>query len=711
MNTKLNIYLLLFLLSLPAAYSQKDTNKTAVGGFVHYSIYFHSADFVELHGVPNCCPSFGNTTGNGFSLGAFYELPIAGEIVLNLRGNLSFINANFTANEHSTVKIGNSPVDAIINHELNAGVTQISIEPLAKYSIIKNFNLIAGISFGIGITGSYDQKEILAEPSHGTFENGLRTRNIRSSSISGISFFVPSYVIGASYDLPLNKEGNIKLSPEVLFNLGISNLISDVDWKTNALRLGVSVKYDLYSPPVIIPVEYRDNYNIDTVTRQSDDVSTAFVSQGIQESRLDTIVTEEKKIIIKNISRIDTLFKPIVYSINPEITAVPTDGTRDYPDTSLIVEEMAILSFVPVLNYIFFDDNSSAIHKRYKLLKPDEAERFFSESISQSGTLEVYYNVLNIIGRRLRDYPGANLKITGCNSNTGSEKGNKTLSKSRAEAVADYLINNWIINPSRIKIETNNLPDNASSIESPEGIEENRRVELSCDNPEVLMPIISSDTVRAVFPGIIKFSCRAGMADKISEWAINASVNGNVVKEIIGKGKLPDSVNWNINSEKNTIPESDGDIVYFLEVKDSKGISYRSRMGVIPQQRFFLRKHLGSKVIDKKVENFSLILFEFDTKRTNATNRRILDFIKSRLDKDSKVIIEGYTDNLGSEEYNKKLSEDRARSVSKYIDIKDATVKGFGNTSPFYDNKLPEGRFYNRTVIIIVETPIVKGDE
>ena len=32
--------------------------------------------------------------------------------------------------------------------------------------------------------------------------------------------------------------------------------------------------------------------------------------------------------------------------------------------------------------------------------------------------------------------------------------------------------------------------------------------------------------------------------------------------------------------------------------------------------------------------------------------------------------------------------------------------KGYGKTEPLYPNELPEGRYYNRTVQVFIETPI-----
>jgi outer membrane protein OmpA-like peptidoglycan-associated protein len=66
-----------------------------------------------------------------------------------------------------------------------------------------------------------------------------------------------------------------------------------------------------------------------------------------------------------------------------------------------------------------------------------------------------------------------------------------------------------------------------------------------------------------------------------------------------------------------------------------------------------------------------------------------------------KVQVSGHTDNVGSPSDNLKLSNNRAKAVvdylvSKGIDIKRLTWKGYGETKPVADNKTEEGRALNR---------------
>ncbi len=74
-----------------------------------------------------------------------------------------------------------------------------------------------------------------------------------------------------------------------------------------------------------------------------------------------------------------------------------------------------------------------------------------------------------------------------------------------------------------------------------------------------------------------------------------------------------------------------------------------------------------------------------------------------------KVQIAGYTDSVGSDEYNKQLSQRRAESVRNYliqngIAANRITAHGYGKESPIADNGTDDGRAENRRVEFVVLT-------
>jgi len=106
------------------------------------------------------------------------------------------------------------------------------------------------------------------------------------------------------------------------------------------------------------------------------------------------------------------------------------------------------------------------------------------------------------------------------------------------------------------------------------------------------------------------------------------------------------------------------------------------------------------------------ILFEFNKSKTIALYEKYLrEVVTPKIPKNAVVIIHGHTDIIGEESYNLNLSTDRANEVKGILenalsnsgrkDVK-FQVHGFGEDESMaaFENKLPEERFYNRTVII-----------
>jgi outer membrane protein OmpA-like peptidoglycan-associated protein len=77
-----------------------------------------------------------------------------------------------------------------------------------------------------------------------------------------------------------------------------------------------------------------------------------------------------------------------------------------------------------------------------------------------------------------------------------------------------------------------------------------------------------------------------------------------------------------------------------------------------------------------------------------------------------KVEVEGHTDSVGGEEYNQKLSENRAQAVLDYlvqqgVDRSSIAARGLGETSPVAANDTPAGRLQNRRVELVVSGDVI----
>ncbi len=113
-----------------------------------------------------------------------------------------------------------------------------------------------------------------------------------------------------------------------------------------------------------------------------------------------------------------------------------------------------------------------------------------------------------------------------------------------------------------------------------------------------------------------------------------------------------------------------------------------------------------------KVENVVTVYFDFDKSMLKDRGIEQLDSIYAVLSNDSVATIQisGYTDGLGSEEYNKKLSDKRAKACADYligkgIDAARISFESFGACCPIEMELLngrdnPDGRSKNRRALI-----------
>jgi outer membrane protein OmpA-like peptidoglycan-associated protein len=109
------------------------------------------------------------------------------------------------------------------------------------------------------------------------------------------------------------------------------------------------------------------------------------------------------------------------------------------------------------------------------------------------------------------------------------------------------------------------------------------------------------------------------------------------------------------------------------------------------------------------IVNMSDVLFDFNKYTLKPEAREKLAKVSGILlaYPNLKVQVEGYTDNIGSDEYNQKLSEQRAGGVREYlvaqsVTDENVTSKGFGKNDPVADNSTDKGRAQNRRVELVV---------
>jgi outer membrane protein OmpA-like peptidoglycan-associated protein len=372
---------------------------------------------------------------------------------------------------------------------------------------------------------------------------------------------------------------------------------------------------------------------------------------------------------------------------------------------------------LPLRNYVFFEAGSTAIPSRYVLLTKSQAAGFKEEQLrafkpnSLTGRsirqMAAYYNILNILGDRMKKNPGTVISLSG-SSGKGLEHG-----KARAETIKRYLVDIFGIDGSRIKTEGRNKPQIPSEVRGATKElallrAEDRRVDIESNSSELMMQV-GSDSHSMLKPVQI-----------VS--VVDDPLDSHVIFNVVGAKELLSSWSLEMTDEEGMVQR------FGPSTQDQESIPGNAMLGDHSQGNYkivMLGQTKSGKLVRKESSVYLVrrdepiketmrftILFDFDQSKTMASYKTfITGFITPLIPDSGIVLIHGHTDITGEQKYDDSLSTQRVRDARDIIEhactaggkrgVKFQTF-GFGSNvlyAPF-DNYFPEERFYNRTVII-----------
>jgi outer membrane protein OmpA-like peptidoglycan-associated protein len=537
--------------------------------------------------------------------------------------------------------------------DLKANVSYITVEPSLRFAPFKSdfylyggprlaFNMDKSFTYQLGVNPAFPEQEPNAAVK-GDFDNVNKT--------------IVSMQIGAGYDIPLSTDSNktqFVLSPFVSFQPYFGqNPRSTETWNNTTIRAGVALKFGQ--------------------------------GQNIQQST-DMVKDAE-----------------VQFSIN---------------SPSNVPGESRYNEIFPLRNYVYFNAGSTEIPNRYVLLtndqvkdfKEDQLEAYAPKNLSDRSKrqMTVYYNVLNILGDRMQKNPSATISLVG-SSEQGPQDG-----LVMAESVKTYLVNVFAIDASRIKTKGQDKP-NVPSLQ-PGGTlelellsEGDRRVSVESTSPDLLMEFQSGPDAQlkpvkivalqeAPTESYVTFDNK-GANEALSSWSLQLTDEQGKTQSF---GPYTENV---VSIPGKTIlgsrPEGDYRVKMIGQTKSGAIVEKESNMHVV----------LWTPAKVEEGIRYSII-YEFNkSKAITIYEKYLTDVITPKIPVGATVIIHGHTDAIGEEVYNQDLSLARANDVKTIIenglaktgrnDVK-FELNGFGedaNQAPF-ENKTPEERAYNRTVII-----------
>lgn len=404
--------------------------------------------------------------------------------------------------------------------------------------------------------------------------------------------------------------------------------------------------------------------------------------------------------------------------------AQPSDGgpelpQTDQPDVQIsvqapragIIPPREVVEQMPLLGYVFFEEDGPELPSRYNRLSPDEAQHFSehwlqkeeggesgpgrrSEPMGRSAKqMSLYHNTLNVIGNRMVRAKKSRITLVGAAPDP-----------SRALAMADtvrrYLTTTFGIDSARITLRGQMRPPHASGTRAtpaddlPLVAEENLRVEILSDDMELMKPVAMCTLEQVPYDADLVVTAKS--AAEVDDWIV--TIDGEGYHRVFGPFFYPKQ---RISAVQILGGRPDGTFRALITLRMRNG-------EVISRGATF---ELKRNDLPPASSNRYSILFEFDESKSVEMYAKFLRTeVAPKIPNGATVFIHGHTDVVGEEGHNIELSAVRAGMTERILQEEVRALGrsvvfesyGFGEDeihAPFV-NRLPEGRYYNRTVMI-----------
>ena len=433
----------------------------------------------------------------------------------------------------------------------------------------------------------------------------------------------------------------------------------------------------------------------------------------------------------------------------------PPKGTLSLQPAALNFDMLTLLDGSPVLNKVFFETGKSEIPDSYVLLKSRAHTAAFNEKVLTS-SLDRYKNVLNIVGRHLSELPEAHIRIVGCNSDSGVEKGNRDLSRARAEVVKSYLSSVWGIDSARMKIDARNLPTNPAPADIVGSRPENQRVEIIYDSSD--MQALAANQFIAESSNLtdIKIMPRITAEYGVANWELSLQADNKTIKTLKGTNVLEPVLALSLDDIGRDKLVASNNLQALIKITDSNKDTYETATDLCPvkvTKKELIHELVGppkgtvaiqpAKLTIEEVttidsspllnyvffetgqsdipSRYATLSSQADTKAFNESQLKdtmekythVLNIIGSRLraNPEARIKIVGCNSNRGDEYNRKDLSRSRAESVRAYLKyiwgIESARMDLEARNRPAVASasSVDEGRAENQRVEIYSESP------
>jgi outer membrane protein OmpA-like peptidoglycan-associated protein len=599
---------------------------------------------------PIDCGEYSDSELSSYSFGVVNRYKVIGDLGFNL--NLSYQSFRgefyrtdvFRSRNDIDFNVNDVSTKTSVNFDYNNFIIGGGLSYFFDDILLGGARLDLGMNYTISTSGVLDQEEQIQSPDNAVFTQFSNSQK-RDIFVGNLETLQSQMLLDTRFTNFIKVGKIFNITQSIGFSYSLNSMFSDVDNKYYSINIGLGIAID----------KRKEEYEI----------------------------IEEPKEVIP-----ETESEPVIKDTVIAVKEAPEPKPKPKPEASLevisnwdeseIITGEELLSSLPLVNSIFFEQNSSEIiGQKYN---NDNSDYFSGDAI------EAHKTVILRISEIIKQKPDSRILITGYTSGEENEPAGTELSKARAEEVKDKFIE---LGVSESKIETNSelLPPSRSNMNFKEGIEENQRVDIKLIN--------------------------APTQEYVSMKQFN-ELNGEIIAKVDFKNINSDIKLTNSISDRNVNIKEPGDFKFKINQRfsdDQKVIESSTELkfgdSIITHKEYIELKNFSKINVNYDLNKFEAILrFDYNSSELSNDNKELLKQLIEILPNNSEIKILGSADAIGSAETNKKLEEERAANTQQFI-TQEASGKNFeittGRTKEKFPEDSPQGRFLNRSIRIKVE--------
>lgn len=376
------------------------------------------------------------------------------------------VSMMYTAQERAPIAVqGGGLYIATLRHDISAQMDVWSLAPRVRVKPLSWLSFEVRIPLSVISDPRYTQVMRFTDPAGLAFVDGRTEQVTGRGRIVNVRTIVPSVAAHLQAEIPLGVPRSITLLPRLGYQQSLQSISGDGAYWLQGVdaSIGVRIALKRSDPTEEVAIPSKPDTQRDSMIVESSPIillDTRVERDTLVELRpgIQQTMTDLANVVVDTVSDQQVTYRrvretyrtyipkpPSVLRGSVALRFVDEDGTitNNARLTATRVSSQRIVPFVP---FVVFDEGSTQIPHRYVQLDLRAAAQF-QERLAVTSDTHWHYNILNIVGSRMRAQ-----KQTTCQLQLYASCSDTAVGNTRLRAVQSYLSSRYGVRESRITL-------------------------------------------------------------------------------------------------------------------------------------------------------------------------------------------------------------------------------------------------------------------